>query len=201
MLAALILAAGASRRMGAPKALLRDARGRTFVGGLARTFADAGVSELVVVTADAHDGIVEALAAECPDLGVRPVRNEDPARGQLSSLWTGLNAVERPALAGILVTPVDVPLLLPATVRAVVDAWRDSRARILRPAMGDRHGHPVLFDRAVFDDLRRAPLEAGAKAVLLTHARSLVNVPVTDEGCLLDVDTPEDYRRHFSRKT
>jgi molybdenum cofactor cytidylyltransferase len=59
--------------------------------------------------------------------------------------------------------------------------------------MGDRHGHPVLFDRAVFQDLRGAPLERGAKAVVHAYADRLVNVEVDDEGCLADIDTVADY--------
>jgi molybdenum cofactor cytidylyltransferase len=61
--------------------------------------------------------------------------------------------------------------------------------------MGDRHGHPVLFDRATFDELRRAPLSEGAKAVVHAHAGQVVNVPVDDAGSLVDIDTPADYQR------
>jgi molybdenum cofactor cytidylyltransferase len=93
----------------------------------------------------------------------------------------------------ILMTLVDVPSIAPDTVRAVIDAWCRTRAPIVRPAIGDRHGHPVLFDRAVFDELRRAPLDEGAKAVVHAHLDAVVNVPVTDEGALVDVDTPDDY--------
>jgi molybdenum cofactor cytidylyltransferase len=92
-------------------------------------------------------------------------------------------------------TLVDVPAISPHTVRAVIDAWRRTRAPIVRPAIGDRHGHPVMFDRSVFDELRRAPLEAGAKSVVHAHLDAIVNVPVDEEGSLIDIDTPEDYRR------
>jgi molybdenum cofactor cytidylyltransferase len=80
-----------------------------------------------------------------------------------------------------------------ATVTAVIDAWRRTRAPIVRPAIGNRHGHPVIFDRAVFEELRTAPLDAGAKSVVRAHEAAIVNVPVDDEGCLRDVDTPADY--------
>jgi molybdenum cofactor cytidylyltransferase len=63
----------------------------------------------------------------------------------------------------------------------------------VRPAIGERHGHPVLFDRAVFAELRRVPLDEGAKAVVHAHADQIVNVSVADEGCLSDVDTPAQY--------
>ena len=195
MLAAVILAAGESSRMGTPKALLADAGGRAFVARIARTFGDAGLDQLVVVTGTHHDAIVHALAADGLGGRVSCVRNPDPSRGQISSLWVGLDAVMRPDLDAMLMTLVDVPMVRSSTVRAVIDAWRRSRAPSVRPAIGDRHGHPVLFDRAVFDELRRAPLDEGAKAIVHAYADRLVNVPVDDEGCLIDVDTPEEYAR------
>ena len=92
----------------------------------------------------------------------RIVRNPDPSRGQLSSLWTGLETVG-PDTTAVLMTLVDVPMLRVSTIAAVVDAWRRTHAPIVRPAMGKRHGHPVLFDRSTFDELRRAPLNEGAR--------------------------------------
>jgi molybdenum cofactor cytidylyltransferase len=121
--------------------------------------------------------------------------NVDPARGQLSSLWVGMDAVVNADTEGILVTLVDVPMVAASTVTRVVTAWRRTRAPIVRPAIGDRHGHPVIFDRSVLDSLRGAPIDAGAKTVVRAHERDLLNVPVDDEGCLVDVDTPDEYRK------
>jgi CTP:molybdopterin cytidylyltransferase MocA len=198
VLTALILAGGDSRRMGRPKALLPDAEGRPFVARIVRTFASAGITDLVIVTGSQHDAIAAAVIADGPAVMPRFVRNADPSRGQLSSLWVGLDAVDRDA-EGVLMTLVDVPMLRPSTIRAVVDAWHTSRAPIVRPAMGDRHGHPVLFDRSTFDELRRAPLNEGAKTVVHAHADRVVNVPVDDPGCLMDIDTPGDYAQAFTR--
>jgi CTP:molybdopterin cytidylyltransferase MocA len=122
------------------------------------------------------------------------VRNPDPARGQLSSLWTGLDAVG-PETSAVLMTLVDVPMLQVSTIRAVIEAWQRTHAPIVRPAMGDRHGHPVLFDRATFDQLRRAPLDQGAKAVVHAYADRLINVQVDDAGSLTDIDTPAEYEQ------
>jgi CTP:molybdopterin cytidylyltransferase MocA len=195
MPAAVILAAGASTRMGSPKALLPDPEGRPFVARIARTFAEAGIDRIVVVTGQQHDGIVGALTADAPPVMPRCVRNPDPSRGQLSSLWVGLEAAAGQDADAVLVTLVDVPMVRASTVRAVVEAWQRTGAPIVRPAIGDRHGHPVLFDRAVFDDLRGAPLEHGAKMVVRAYADRIVNVTVDDEGSLADVDTPADYSR------
>ena len=121
------------------------------------------------------------------------VRNPDPGRGQLSSLWTGMAAAVTPDTEALLMTLVDVPMLSAATVEAVVDEWRRSRAPIVRPAIGAAHGHPVLFDRSLFDELRQAPLDGGAKTVVRRHESRIVNVVPPDDGCLRDIDTPEDY--------
>ena len=180
--------------MGRPKAVLTDGDGRAFVARIVRTFAAAGITDTVIVTGSQHDTIVAALAADGPPVAPRIVRNPDPSRGQLSSLWTGLDAVG-PDIAGVLMTLVDVPMLRASTIRSVIDAWHDTRAPIVRPAIGNRHGHPVLFDRSTFDELRRAPLSEGAKAVVHAHAQHVVNVQVDDPGCLVDIDTPGDYQR------
>lgn len=194
MLTALILAAGESTRMGTPKALLPDTDGRAFVARIVRTFASAGITDIVIVTGSQHAAIEAAVMADRPPVTPRFVRNPDPSRGQLSSLWTGLDVLD-PGVAGVLMTLVDVPMLRASTIRAVVDAWHERKAPIVRPAMGDRHGHPVLFDRATFDELRRAPLAEGAKPVVHAYADRVVNVPVDDPGSLVDVDTPGDYQR------
>ena len=185
--------------MGAPKALLPDPDGRPFVVRIVRAFHDAGIEDVTIVTGAQHRAIADAVAADRPAVPPRVVRNPDPARGPLSSLWVGLEAVLRPDLDAILMTLADVPMIRPATIRAVVEAWRTSGAPIVRPAIGDRHGHPVLFDRAVFDELRQAPLDLGAKAVVRAHAARVINVTVDDEGCLTDIDTPVDYEAMLRR--
>jgi molybdenum cofactor cytidylyltransferase len=193
MLSAVILAAGDSTRMGSPKALLLTPDGRPFVVSIAATLAAAGIVDIVVVTGRDHDRIAATLTAAQLSVIPRAIRNPDPSRGQLSSLLRGMDAVVSPDTEALVVTLVDVPMVSEATVRLVVSEWRRTRAPIVRPAIGDRHGHPVLFDRRVFGELRSAPLDVGAKAVVHAHNGDALNVPVTDEGSLVDVDTPRDY--------
>ena len=200
MLAAIILAAGDSTRMGTPKALLPDADGRPFVARIVRTFAAAHIIDVVIVTGSQHATIVKAIAADRPPINPAFVTNPQPSLGQLSSLWVGLDAAVKPDLDGILVTLVDVPMVRASTIRQVIDAWRRTHAPIVRPAVGERHGHPVLFDRALFDALRHAPLIEGARAVVHASSDRLVNVTVDDEGCLIDVDTPADYEAIIRRQ-
>lgn len=197
----LILTGGRSARMGQPKALLPvDARD-TFVSRLVRTLREAGVDDLVVVAAGDGpiDAIRGALAATPPE--PRVVLNPDPSRGQLSSLLTGLEALDRPGMDALLVTLVDMPLVGVPTVRALLGAYARTRAPIVRPMRpGDSaHGHPVVFDRSVFDALRDADPQAGAKPVVRALEAAIENVPVDDPGAFLDVDTPAEYRRVFGR--
>jgi CTP:molybdopterin cytidylyltransferase MocA len=179
--------------MGSPKAALLTPDGATFVGRIVTTLRDAGVDDLVIVTGRHHHAVVESIARDHRSTTPRIVRNPDPSRGQLSSLLTGMEIVMTPQTDAMLMTLVDVPLVRVSTVTAVIDAWRRTRAPIVRPAIGDRHGHPVIFDRVLFDELRRAPLDAGAKSVVRAHEHEIVNVSVDDEGCVRDVDTPADY--------
>ena len=191
-----VLSAGHSSRMGSPKALLAGPDAVPFIVRIVTSMRNAGLPDVVVVTGKHHDDIADVLMRSSVRSDVRIVRNPDPARGQLSSLWTAMDAcAESDALA---MTLVDVPMLASSTVARVIETWRRTRAPIVRPAYGSRHGHPVVFDRAVFDDLRRAPLELGARVVVSAHYDQVVNVPVADPGCVADIDTPEDYRRAMS---
>ena len=196
-----ILAAGRSSRMGRTKALLPVDGRDTFVSRLVRTLRDAGVDDVFVVAAgDGPLGALRAALAAAPP-AARIVLNPDPSRGQLSSLLAGLQAIDRPRVDALLTTLVDIPLVGVATVRALLDAHARSRAPIVRPSRpGDSaHGHPVIFDRSVFDDLRGADPSTGVKPVVRARAAEIENVSVEDRGAFVDIDTPADYSRVFGR--
>jgi molybdenum cofactor cytidylyltransferase len=195
MVPGIILAAGRSSRMGRPKALLDAEPGTTFVRRIARTLLDGGAADALVVGRFEDEPLrreVEAIGAP-----VRFVVNTRADSGQLSSVIAGLNAADKPGIAGVLVTPVDVPLVRADTIRALLAAFSTRGAPIVRATCGGRHGHPVIFGRAVFDELRRADPAQGAKAVVRAHARDLVDVDVDDPGVLHDIDRPEDYESLF----
>ena len=197
MIPGVVLAGGASSRMhGRPKALLpAGAGGGTFIERIVATLRAAGVDDVVIVTGRHHAPVVDLAAGLKPP--VRVVRNPDPRRGQLSSLLAALAVVDRPGVRAMLVTLVDLPLVSTATVRAVLDAHRRTGAPLVRPGRRGKHGHPVVFDRALFRDLRRADPARGAKSVVRAHAPRGVVVDVDDDGAFDDVDTPDDYRRRF----
>jgi molybdenum cofactor cytidylyltransferase len=190
---AIVLAAGKSTRMGRPKANLPLEDGDTFLSRIVRTFSNAAVDDVVVVLGHDADAIARAFAGT--GVAARFVINPDYETGQLSSLLKGLNAVDRPGLTAALVTLVDVPLVDVRTVRAVIDHYRQTRAPIVRPIRGQQHGHPVLIDRSLFDEIRRADPGRGAKAVVRAHASAMGDVEVDDDGAFLDIDTADEYER------
>jgi molybdenum cofactor cytidylyltransferase len=179
--------------MGRDKALLPDRDGRPFVARIARTLVAAGLNDIVVVTGGNHDDVHQALITDASLLRAKCRRNPEPDRGQLSSLWVGLDVAEEHGAEGVLVMLVDVPMVRAETVRHVVEAWHSSIELIARPAIGETHGHPVIFHRELFDALRTAPLDQGAKVVINAYQEDVLNVEVDDQGCLTDVDTPGDY--------
>jgi molybdenum cofactor cytidylyltransferase len=196
---AIVLAAGRSSRMGRAKAMLPAGDGHTFLTRIVQTFLDAGVDEVIVVVGHDAEAIAGGFAAS--GLPARVVVNGNYDQGQLSSLLTGLDALDRPGVDAILLTLVDVPLVSPATVRAVLDAYHRTHVPIVRPTSGSRHGHPLLIDRALFGALRAADPALGAKPIVRAHASAAGDIAIDDEGAFVDIDTEEDYRRTFSART
>jgi CTP:molybdopterin cytidylyltransferase MocA len=185
-LGAIVLAAGASSRMGRPKALLPLESGETFVARLHATLVAAGLDPVVVV---ARAELRDEIAAAVP--GARLVVNDEPDRGQLSSLLVGLDALG--ACEAAMVTLVDLPLVTADTARTIAGTWRNTGAPLVRPVYDGRNGHPVIFGARLIAALREADLNAGAKPVLRAFVRDAVDVPVTDAGTVRDIDTPDDY--------
>lgn len=199
MIPALILAAGLSSRMGRPKALLKiGPSGPSFVAQLSRTLLIGGVADIIVVAKpDDHD-----LLEEISRLGskVRLVTNPHPELGQLSSIVVGVNAADRPGVRGVLVSPVDAPLVRDDTIVAMLSAFATRGVPLVRATHHGRHGHPVIFGRAVFDALRHADPQRGAKAVVQAHAHEPIDVDVDDAGVLHDIDDPGEYARVMGRR-
>lgn len=179
--------------MGRPKAALPlTDRADTFLSRLIRTFNSAGLPDIVVVTGAASEAVRQAAGRG--NRRIRFVHNSQWESGQLSSILTGLEQRAGEQVEAALVTLVDVPFVTSDTITRVLQAWRSSRAPIVRPARGDEHGHPVIFDRAIFQELRDADPRVGAKSVMRARAGEILNVSVDDAGAFLDIDTEQDYR-------
>jgi len=191
MIAGIVLAAGRSRRMGRPKAFLR-LDGRTFLERAVTALEAGGCEPVVVVAGPRGDAASDETAEAASRLGARVARNPDGDSPQVASLRAGLRALGDDAEAAV-VTPVDIPRLDAAVVRALIAAFAANRCPVAQPFDGVRHGHPVLFARGVWGELMTDPLPDGARTVIHAHAagRAQVRVPLL----AADVDTPDDYRR------
>jgi molybdenum cofactor cytidylyltransferase len=185
----LILAAGASSRMGRPKQLL-DWGGRPLVRVAAETALAARLAPIVVVVGGARAEVQAALA----DLPLRIVANPDYAAGQSTSLRVGIVALDDRADA-VVVLLGDQPFVTATIVERLVAEWQDGHAPIVAPVYAGQRGNPVLFARAVFPELLAIQGDQGARAVLAADPSRIHPVAFDDPRPLIDIDTLEDYER------
>jgi len=192
-LAAIILSAGESRRMGRPKALLA-CQGTTFLGSLLRVTAHQAIGIRRVVLGAAADEIQRA-AALAPEV---VVVNQDWQRGQLSSLQAGMRSLPKDATDGILVCPVDHPLISPLLVDKLIKAFRAKGKLIVMPTWQGHRGHPVIFASQLYQELLTAPAEAGARAVVWAHQADIFELATDEQGVTQNLDDPESVRKATS---
>ena len=191
MIVAVVLAAGASTRMGRPKALLPVA-GVPFIERIVRSLERTCVDRTLVVLGHNADAMREAVAY----LGVETVVNPDYARGQLSSLQTAIRALDGEPVEAILVHLVDHPFIESGLVDRMIERFREEGKLIVVPRFAGRRGHPVLFSGKLFPEFLAAPPETGAKPVVRGHPDETLELETGEEGVLIDIDTPEEYRKH-----
>lgn len=188
--AAIVLAAGESARMGRPKPLLPWERGQTVIEVIASRLVALRLAEIVIVTG--HRAAEVARAVEW--LPVRVVHNPDYRQGEMiSSVQAGLRALPQ-EIAACLVVMGDQPALSVRVVDQVLLAYGRGRGEIVAPVYEGQRGHPVLFDSRYWPEL--LALEAGApRDVIARYPDRLHLMPVDDDSILRDIDTPEEYRR------
>jgi molybdenum cofactor cytidylyltransferase len=189
--AGLILAAGESRRMGSPKALLRY-RGATFLDTLTALFGRRCPAVIVVLGADAAQ--IRAAAVQPATF----VMNADYALGMTASLQCGLRALPADA-DGVLFTLVDHPAASPATLDALLapkpGPTDPRRAPLLRvPRYRGKRGHPIWFSRALTAEFLALPAGGAAREVVRRHVDRTEFLDLDDPGIVADIDSPEDYR-------
>ena len=187
MNAGLILAAGESRRMGTPKALL-EYRGETFLDRLVRLFSARCVRVIVVLGSHAEE-IRAGSRSECTF-----VVNTDYRTGQTSSMQCGLRAIP-PEAEGVLFTLVDHPAVAEETLDRILPTLPDGRGSLLRvPRFEGRRGHPIWFSSKLIPEFLAIPQTGAARDVVRAHAAETEFLDVEDAGILADIDDPAAYR-------
>lgn len=187
-IAGILLAAGDSTRMGTQKLLL-PVGDESMIERVARVAVDSGLSPIVAVTGRDHDAVAALLEDH-----VLIVRNPDPARGMLSSIRVGLEALPDD-LDAVALFLGDQPGCTVAQVKALVA----SNATIAVPTHEGRRGHPLLFSMRYREAILTRYDDTGLRGLLHEHADEVCEIPLDDEGVLIDVDTPPAYEAELKR--
>jgi molybdenum cofactor cytidylyltransferase len=189
MLAAAILAAGESRRMGTPKALL-PYHGRTFVEHLIEVTRHPRVRVTRVVLGARADEIRAKVRADPASIVV----NGDWQQGQLSSIQAAIRSLPE-GTEGLLLCPVDHPLISAALVARLIEQFDASGKAIVLPTFHGRRGHPVIFRASLYAELLAASPAVGARQVVWAHAADVLEVPTEEEGVILNLNDPAALER------
>jgi CTP:molybdopterin cytidylyltransferase MocA len=190
MLAAAILAAGESQRMGRPKALLPYREG-TFVEHLLDATRHPRVGLTRVVLGAEAEGVLKKLALE-PTI---VVLNQEWRRGQLSSIQAAVRSLPAGKTEGLLLCPVDHPLVTPALIAILIERFDTTGKAIVLPTYLGRRGHPVIFRSTLYEELLTAAEDVGARAVVWAHPTEVLEVPTDEEGVVLNLNDPDTLQR------
>jgi molybdenum cofactor cytidylyltransferase len=188
--AAVVLAAGRSMRMGGPNKLLAEIGSKPLVRIAAEQALASRADPVIVVTGHEYERVEAALAG----LPVQFVHNPEFASGLGSSLKAGIAAI--PAEAdGVIVCLGDMPQVDAALIDRLIGAFEPEKGALaVVPTMEGKRGNPVLWSRRFFPDLMAIEGDVGARGLIGRYGEAVVEVPVTEKGSLVDVDTPEALR-------
>lgn len=185
--AALVLAAGRSSRMGARNKLLCEVDGGAMVCRAADAALGSRCVQTLVVTGHQAPEVESALGARPVSL----VRNPDYADGMATSLRCGLRALPRD-LDGVVVLLGDMPGITASHVDRLLAAFDLAAPAIVAPERGGRRGNPVLWPVRHFGEMMALEGDQGARALLGRYGDNLLTVPIDDDAIFADVDTPAD---------
>ncbi|MFY9527524.1 MAG: nucleotidyltransferase family protein [Candidatus Acidiferrales bacterium] len=194
MLAAAILAAGESRRMGKPKALL-PYRGLSFVEHLLSATRHPRVGFTRVVLGAGAEDIRMQLAVPASQVIVNP----DWPKGQLTSIHAALRSVPPGLTEGILICPVDHPLISMHLVARLIAEFDSSGKAIVLPTHLGRRGHPVIFRCTLYEELLATSPDVGARQVVWSHVGEIAEVPTEEEGVILNLNDPDTFARAIGK--
>ena len=190
-LAALILAAGESRRMGQPKLLLPWGA-TTVLGQVAHTLAAAGIGDILVVTGAARQPVEAEARLLAGSLPLRVIFNPEHASGgMLASLQAGLRGM-LPGTRAVLVALGDQPQVRQATIAGLCRVYLESGNALVLPRHAQHSGHPWLVARSLWGKIQELEPPATARDFLAAHCHLAAYVPA-DASIRMDLDTPEDY--------
>jgi molybdenum cofactor cytidylyltransferase len=189
-LAAAVLAAGESRRMGSPKALLTY-RGKNFAEHLLEIATHPRVGIKRVVLGARADEIGPKLHLGDATIVV----NHEWQSGQLSSIQAAVRSLPSGETAGLLLCPVDHPLVSAALVARLIEAFDASGKLIVLPKYRGKRGHPLIFAASLYAEILAASPEVGARQVVWAHADEVLEIPTEEEGVALNLNDPETLRR------
>jgi molybdenum cofactor cytidylyltransferase len=185
--AAIILAAGRSTRMGGPNKLLAELNGKTLVRIVTEQALASKTSDVIVVTGHQAEQVEKALAG----LKVKFVRNPDFAEGLASSVKAGIAAVPEKADAAVMCLG-DMPLISARLIDRLIEAFAPDRGNLITVPVSDaRRGNPVLWSRRFFNELMALDGDIGARHLIARHSEAVAEVPVDGHGAFLDIDTPQ----------
>lgn len=182
-----ILAAGDSKRMGYPKAIL-PLESDVFITHILENCKNAGLGKPTVVLGKTAPVIQPRIDERQVDILINP----DPNRGQLSSIQLALSSL-RPECIAAMIWPVDQPLVSMDLIRNLAKLFLSSDALIAHPVCGGKNGHPAIFRRRLFHEFMETPLNEGPKKLIRRHEADTVLLPTDETGTIHDIDTPSDY--------
>ncbi len=190
-IAALILCAGRSSRMGDFKPLLPLGRDN-FIERVVNLYRSVDIENIVVVCGHEAQRIIPELTR----LGVSWALNEHYDQGMFSSIQKGVAQLHGQGRAFFL-QPADIPFVRPDTLQALIAAFSTGEMDICRPCYQGKHGHPPLISLSLAAAIREFNDEGGMRALLARYAEKTRDVHCNDPGILLDIDTPEDYEKEL----
>ena len=194
MIAALILAAGQSKRMGQPKMLLPWGT-VTVIEQVIRVFAEAGMEDILVITGGAHERVQDIILKSCGEYPVRTAYNKDYEGGEmLSSIQCGLRDLTEESIGAALIALGDQPQVEESSVRRVCEAFLQTKSPLVVPSYRMRRGHPWLVARSLWHEILAQGPDQTPRNFLNVHAEDIHYVELDSPSILADLDTPEDYR-------
>jgi len=191
--AAIILSAGTSRRMGQPKALMK-LNGKTFLQQIIDVLSATSISNITVVLGSSAQQICASLSDFCGKI----IINEHWQQGQLSSVIAGIDSLGENFVDAIMLCPVDHPLISENVIQELLCAFETTKKKIILPKYCGRRGHPIIFSRDIFSEIRNAPTEIGARSVLHKFPNEICEVQTNEECVLANIDTREDYEKYIA---